>query len=692
MLLGMHKEHGATIFLGILGILSLPMALAGQYLLDQTFHGRSGWLLIGSAALFFVSAFSPIPGNPIKKRIAVQGKQTGQKQSKLPEGTVQPVQKGRDVPASQEIQPAVFHDNGRLVCLALVGAVLNLSSLFFFGGNRLTWYGVLCWQGGLFLFLGGIIGFDVIKNSVVVWFCRLKSFQLSAPVFILGLITLAGAVYRLVEIESLPAEPGVDLPLVLMSVQKVLKGEWPIFFTYHPGREGLYMYLAAGFLRIVGATFPALRTAGALIGTVTIPVVYWLGRKLFNNEVGLLAAALFAMNRWHIILSRTGLRFILMPLFCLLLVIALTHALETRKPFHWAILGLVLGWGFYTYNAWLIMPAVVVGGLGLERLVKRNGQFSDIYLLIFAILVACMVFVPEARFAYDDPNMFSLRVVSRLAGSESSLPGHLGKVLWTNLVRTLGMLNITGDSVANINVPLKRQLGLVSAAFFPLGLFFLFSHLKKNVILVLTLLITCLPTMLSIAFPAEVPNAGRASGLIGFVCIVAALPLSIWRRSLSNGITINLRKHRFRLGLGLACLCVLAVLGAEGNETRIDYFQKYRKSLTGGNYSISGQIVQLVKEHGHDLDVYLVAYPHFYDGNALRTQMQIAGIAWDNELVETSIDVDELASSNHPLMIILHPDDSESLKLITEKWPASAYLTYYDNNGDPVLIGVICEE
>lgn len=636
----------------LVGLVSLPLSVIGQWQLDRRVGGgRTGWLLMAVAALLFLVGFS---------------------RSSIASG------------AGQFSRPTRGDRPWGAVPAAL-GAAAALGSYAFFGGNRLTLVGVLLWQGGLAVFIGGTVGWDTLAGA----FRRLKPFsiRLTLPVVGLTMITLAGAFFRLWQIATLPAEPGVDLPLILMNVEKVLEGEWPIFFTLHPGREGLYIYLSAGYVKLFGLSYPALRTFGALLGTLTIPLVYLLGRRLYDQEVGLLAAVWVALSRWHIILSRTGLRFILMPIFCLLLVLALDKALRGLRPLHWAAVGLVLGWGFHTYSAWLIMPALVITGWLVHQVLTRGWSQQAFSGLLLALAIAAMLAVPLLRVAHDDPQIVSLRVLSRITGREQPLPADVVQTTWKNVVRTVQMFSLTGDGVAHLNVPLKRQLGLVSAALLLPGLAYLVVRYRQSALLLLALVITCLPSTLAIAFPNEVPNAGRSSGAIGLVCLVSALPMVLWRRQLSAVLAGWIKPRVARAALrALLTAALLVSLVIEGRETWVDYFERYRMVQPGGNDAISTRLVGIIEQFSQSGQVYLKAYPHWYDGNALRTQLRLAGIDWENEIQEVRADLPPQSDSEGSIAVILHPKDTESLGAFRVAFPHAVEFTYYDNHHEPTLV------
>ena len=62
--------------------------------------------------------------------------------------------------------------------------------------------------------------------------------------------------------------------------------------------------LAFAVFGLSGGTAVALVT---FFGLGTVALVYVLGRNLYGKYAGLLAAALFALNPWHLVISRSGL-------------------------------------------------------------------------------------------------------------------------------------------------------------------------------------------------------------------------------------------------------------------------------------------------------------------------------------------------------------------------------------------------
>jgi len=88
-------------------------------------------------------------------------------------------------------------------------------------------------------------------------------------------------------------------------------GSFDPHYFLHPS---LLLYLSAGgswLLEAFGNTAPAIersvlagRIVSAVAGTVSVPLVYFIGRRLFSSPTGLCAAALLAVSPLHVTCSR----------------------------------------------------------------------------------------------------------------------------------------------------------------------------------------------------------------------------------------------------------------------------------------------------------------------------------------------------------------------------------------------------
>ncbi|MHB0858445.1 MAG: ArnT family glycosyltransferase, partial [Anaerolineae bacterium] len=497
-------------------------------------------------------------------------------------------------------------------------------------------------------------------------------------------IMLLGAYYRLWRIGEIPAEMGCDLPHNYANIQQILRGEWPIFFPSYPGREGLFFYLAAPVAWLTGLSHTSIKVAGAIAGVVTLPVIYLLGKELYSREVGLYAALLLSVSHWHTIVCRTGYRAATLPLVLGLLWYVLLRAFKTGRRGLYMLAGLFLGLGFYTYNAFMIVPLAVLL-VWLAECVRRRERGIGLCLgdaAVFA-MAALLVLVPLARYVYEEPGTYFFRAATRLTGVEAPLPADLVGTLTRNFVHALGMFNVRGDSIYASNVPYLRQLGFLAAPLFVLGAAYALVYWRRghNATVLIVLGVMLLPTALSIAFPDEVPGALRAIGTLLPALLLAALALALLRRHLSALLT-GLRGR----GPLLASALVVMALGAEARALYPVYFHQYVMSLPSRNYSISLEMARVIDAFAGSGEAYILIAPHWYDGNAIRAQLRQVDLPWANELETLVPGEGPLDGRYGSVLVIVHPSDSRSLDLLWRSFPRGVALSQRNGDGATAFV------
>src|SRR3954465_13004406 len=102
----------------------------------------------------------------------------------------------------------------------------------------------------------------------------------------------------------------------------------------------LYYIVAWVWSKLFGTGEVGLRSLSALLGTLTIPLVYVLGRELVGRRTGLVAAALCAFNPLLVWYSQEARSYALMILLSGLTLIALIRVLDEpsgRRYALWAL-------------------------------------------------------------------------------------------------------------------------------------------------------------------------------------------------------------------------------------------------------------------------------------------------------------------------------------------------------------------
>lgn len=93
---------------------------------------------------------------------------------------------------------------------------------------------------------------------------------------------------------------------------------------------GLYYLLLRPWLHL-GNSEVVVRGLSALFGVATIPVLYLLGSRLFNQRVGLMAAALLAVHAFHIRWSQEARSYSLLVLLLTCSILLLVSALQAER-------------------------------------------------------------------------------------------------------------------------------------------------------------------------------------------------------------------------------------------------------------------------------------------------------------------------------------------------------------------------
>jgi len=294
---------------------------------------------------------------------------------------------------------------------------LSLSGCLFFGDNQFRSLGLLLWIGGMLATLLYLWLLSPRRGAERESGASLTQGALRVPTHwpLLAAILLIGAWFRFWLLTEIPADMGWDLPYNYYDTLTILGGQRPVFFPANLGREGLFFYCLALCARVVGLSQWSLQLTSAILGTATILVLYGLGREAFSRRVGLAAAFLLAVSRWHIILSRSGFRVILMPLFTTLVLYTLIRALRRQRFLDFAWAGLALGLGFHTYKSFVFVPLAIA--LGSVAYVLAKGWTAVRPLLSRVLLMGVVTLVavaPLARFALEHPELYFAREARQL--------------------------------------------------------------------------------------------------------------------------------------------------------------------------------------------------------------------------------------------------------------------------------------
>jgi 4-amino-4-deoxy-L-arabinose transferase-like glycosyltransferase len=306
----------------------------------------------------------------------------------------------------------------------------------------------------------------------------------------------------------------------LLDVSDVLGGQYPIFFPRNTGREAFQMYLTAATSRIFGTgiSFLSLKLGTALMGLLTLPFIYLLGKEIRSKEVGLIAVFFSGIAYWPNVISRVALRFVLYPAFTAPTLYFLIRGLKKKSWNDFLAAGLFLGLGLHGYSTFRIVPLVIIAVLLvylLQASSPKNRKMAVISLVLVGV-ISLIVFLPLARFAVDHYDLFSYRMQTRMSNAESPLPGDPLEIFLSNLWKALIMFQWDNGQIWVHSVTDRPALEVVSAALFSLGVLMLMvRNLRNFPIKHLVLLALALPLLVT---PLGFISAGLT--VLGVVVVV----------------------------------------------------------------------------------------------------------------------------------------------------------------------------
>ena len=553
-------------------------------------------------------------------------------------------------------------------------AGIGLSSITFLvvGGNSISVLDTLLWVSSVGCICAGF--WENRDTSISSW-CRRKTTGLGARNLALMVgVVLAGAWFRMYELDELPGEMTSDHVEKLLDVVKVVEGDRPIFLENNGGREVMQVYatsLAAGFF----ATPPShstLKAVMAIAGIVTIPIVYVLGVRLSGEGgVGVLAALVFAVGWWPVVISRNGLRFPLAPMFGALTIYLIVRGIMGRSINSCVLGGVILGIGMYGYTAFRIMPLVIMllFGLYLTHHKAKRVQELVVRQVTAVVLIGAVAAIPMLRYAVDKPLVFWSRTATRMAQTEVAYKGNMTGLLLQNTWDSVRMFAWTSDTAWLVSPTGQPALDWVTGGLFHMGIMGCAACYWKrrywvDLFLLIAIPIMLLPSMLSLAFPIENPSLTRSSTAQALVFIVAASSVSInmgWVKRVVRG----------QMGVVVAVMCVVLIMTPmiRNNHHIVfhSYSEQYRTSAE--NASEVGYVVKQFVENGGSWETaWVFPFKHWIDTRAVG--IYAGNLDWDNVIGgDSEFELDLTRGLDGMKLFVVNQYDHDAQELLLRAYP-----------------------
>lgn len=127
------------------------------------------------------------------------------------------------------------------------------------------------------------------------------------------------------------------------------------------GQNALLSYLIIPFIKILGLSELAVRLPMAILGCISLVVMYLLLKRISNKKVATIGLAFFAICPWHIIKSRWGLESNLFPDLILIFTYLLIKGIEDKNKFLYYLAFVVAGISAYSYGtSYYFLPVFLI--------------------------------------------------------------------------------------------------------------------------------------------------------------------------------------------------------------------------------------------------------------------------------------------------------------------------------------------
>ncbi|MGB8226190.1 MAG: glycosyltransferase family 39 protein [Sedimentisphaerales bacterium] len=241
---------------------------------------------------------------------------------------------------------------------------------------------------------------------------------------LLIVILLVAAILRLINLRISPPGLNQDEASNAWSAYCLLEtgkdhagASWPVYYTRGLGGNNttLYMYMIIPFQAIGGLNIYTTRLPAAFCGIFAVWLIYYVAKKLFNTDTGLAAAALLALNPWHLQLSRWGQESSIAPLLGLVPLAGMLWAnlpvgnnkSDSPRPIIAGISGILAGIGCFGYHSVRLFVPIFIFALVIFNLplwwrtlrTKKGALATALFVLgftaIFGQLLYLHIFHPE---------------------------------------------------------------------------------------------------------------------------------------------------------------------------------------------------------------------------------------------------------------------------------------------------------
>ncbi len=330
---------------------------------------------------------------------------------------------------------------------------------------------------------------------------NVKDFFKSSKIeIILVFILILGSFARLYGIGNMPNALNVDEASSGFDAFSLMKygidrngNQFPVvLYAWGSGQSVLYSLITIPFIILGGLTEFTMRAPMAIIGIVSLYVMYYLLKNIFNDKkIALLGTFIFAICPWHIMKSRWGMECNLFPDLVLIAVLLLILGLKEKKKI-WQVLSFViLGISAYSYaTSYLFLPVFVCTTL-VYLIIKKEISIKRaiLYLgIVFIISIPLIVYLAVNSFGLEQFSILGITIpklaANRYEEISTIFSGNIGNIFVNavdNLLATVRIFILQYDELDWNALNGYGLVYLISLPFFVIGIRETLKKYNKNI-------------------------------------------------------------------------------------------------------------------------------------------------------------------------------------------------------------------
>lgn len=260
----------------------------------------------------------------------------------------------------------------------------------------------------------------------------------------------------------------------------------PLYFeAWGSGQSAMYAYLIMPFMKILGLNIISIRLPMALIGCISLIVMYKILKMTNKNSIIIIGTIFFAITPWHIMKSRWGMDCNIFPDFILYATFFILKFLKEKKQRDLYIASTIIGLSSYTYATSFFFLPIFVLILMIYLIIKKEISIKQVIIslgIIFIITFPMILYVIINKFHLNTIRfLFTIPVLSENRFEEVSnvFSKDFVKTSLAYFVSSIKILITQNDGLGWNDLPIYGITYIVSFPFMIIGLIKSFKIKEK---------------------------------------------------------------------------------------------------------------------------------------------------------------------------------------------------------------------